>query len=429
MKTTLFLIFSLFILSCGDNNSSTSNIDPCSPNQCAKSLIPHKTVCKKTSDTDFECVCEQGYTDNNGSCKAIEITPCSPNPCINNAVAHKTICTVVDTDFQCNCEQGYYQNEAGNCLKEPTCDANSCTEAHKTICNIENHKIICSCDSGFNQNEQGTCEKEQLSQGCMMPRYEIIFQDNLKDMALIQKLHTITGENYYSLGYSSARNELYHNIDNIDGENQCVYTGRWHNAGSGVNCEHTWPQSQFGRGEPMKSDLHHLFPTESRVNSARTHLRFGNIVDHVDDYKDYDDYGQCDKDKPDYYCSKRLLNGGDDGIFEPAGQHKGNVARAIFYFAIRYGNMSGKINDITAPFINNDMKMALIAWNKLDTVDDQERLRNDKIEGWIFNEDGTTTFSKLQGNRNPFIDCPELLDRIDLEHINFPESYEDNNGQ
>ena len=108
-------------------------------------------------------------------------------------------------------------------------------------------------------------------------------------MELINKLHEITGEGYYSLGYTTAKDIMYHDIDNIDGQNQCVYTGRWHTAGSGVNCEHTWPQSQFGRAEPMKSDLHHLFPTESRVNSARTHLRFGNIIDHLDDYRDYDD--------------------------------------------------------------------------------------------------------------------------------------------
>jgi len=74
------------------------------------------------------------------------------------------------------------------------------------------------------------------------------------------------------------------------------------------------------------------------------------------------------------------------------------------------------------------MKLTLIEWNKLDPVDEQEIQRNDKIEGWIFNEDGSKTFSKLQGNRNPFVDCPELLDRIDLKHLDFPESYGDNDG-
>jgi len=421
----LILIFSIWLISCGDNNNNSSNIDFCKDNPCAKSLIPHKTVCNPIPN-DFECICENGYTEENGTCKKIEITPCSPNPCTEE---NKTICTTTGTensDFTCSCDENYYKSN-GNCLKEPSCQENSCTETHKTVCEVENHKIKCSCDANYQENDQGICEKIPLSENCSLPRYEIIFQDDLHDMDLINKLHEITGENYTSLGYTSARYELYHNIDNIDGDNQCVYTGRWHTTGSGVNCEHTWPQSQFGRNEPMKSDLHHLFPTESRVNSARTHLRFGNIIDHLDDYKDYDEYGQCDKDKPDYYCSKRLLNGGDDGIFEVADQHKGNVARAIFYFAIRWGNMSGKINEVTAPFINEDMKLTLIGWNKLDPVDNREIQRNDKIEGWIFNEDGSTTFSKLQGNRNPFIDCPELLDRIDFRHITLPEYYEDNN--
>jgi len=421
MKVTLFLIFSLWLISCGDNNNS-SNL--CEPNPCESSLIPHKTECKLLGDNDFECICESGYFTDNGSCKKEEVNPCEPNPCTED---NKTICIAnsqTENDYACECDEGFFENEEANtCDKVVKCEEDSCTEDNKTVCSVENNKIICSCKPKYEEDEQGLCKEIPLSESCNMPIYKEIFDNDLKNMELINKLHEITGENYSSLGYDTAKDYLFEDIDMVDGQNQCVYSGRWHSVGS-LNCEHTWPQSQLERKEPMKSDLHHLYTTENRINSSRGHLRFANIIDHVDEYSDFDDYGQCDTSKPDYYCSKRLLNGGDDGIFEPADQHKGNVARAIFYFAVRWGNMSGEINDVIAPFINEDMKLTLIKWNKLDPVDDRERLRNDKIEGWIFNEDGSKTFSKLQGNRNPFIDCPELLDRIDLENMDFPEEYE-----
>jgi len=421
VKYIFILFISFFIISCNDND--TPNI--CEPNPCADSPVAHKVVCEPIGDKDFTCICEAGFELNNGVCQLKAIDYCNPNPCAGSLIAHKTICEASSDDFKCVCEENYHL-DGQECIETvDPCKINPCTEENKTKC-IANSQTdgdyTCQCDSDY-ELINDICKPIPLSEACSMPRYKEIFDNDLRDLALINKLHIITGENYYSLGYDSAKNELYHNIDNDNGDNQCVYTGRWHTAGSGVNCEHTWPQSQLERREPMKSDLHHLYSTESRVNSSRGHLRFANIADHVDDYKDYDDYGQCKTDEPDYYCSKRLLNGGDDGIFEPADQHKGNVARAIFYFAVRWGNMSGEINDVVAPFINQDMKMALKAWNKLDRVDDKERLRNDKIEGWIFYEDGTKTFSRLQGNRNPFIDCPELLDRIDLEHIKFPEAY------
>jgi endonuclease I len=439
MKRYIFfiLLFSVFIISC-DNNTSTTNNAPCTSNPCAESPITHKTVCEPIGDTDFTCICENGYELDvrTNLCIRPEIDPCDPNPCTEE---NKTKCIAVGVGDsahpECQCDDGYHLN-GENCIETVNpCDPNPCTEENKTKCiivgvdapiypnNDDSAHPECQCNDDY-ELVDGICKEIPLSDGCFMPRYEIIFQDDLRNLNLINKLHEITSENYVSLGYTSAKNELYNNIDNIDGENQCVYTGNWHDAGSGVNCEHTWPQSQLGNAEPMKSDLHHLFPTESRANSSRGHLRFANIADHLDDYKDYDDYGQCNPDLDDYYCSKRLLNGGDDGIFEPADQHKGNVARAIFYFAIRWGNLSGEINNVVAPFINQDMKMALKKWSKLDVVDDYERLRNDRIEGWLY-IDGVREFSRLQGNRNPFIDCPELLDRIDLDNINFPEAYND----
>ncbi len=144
-----------------------------------------------------------------------------------------------------------------------------------------------------------------------------------------------------------------------------------------LNCEHSWPQSRFNGRQSrsaQKSDLHHLFPTKSVANSTRGNILFGEV--------DGDAVRDC-------VASKR----GDDiydnhDAFEPPKEHKGNVARALFYFSVRY--------KIAIP---DEEEVHLRRWHELDPVDSDERSRHEKIY-------------KIQGNRNPFIDDPDLADRI-----------------
>ena len=78
-----------------------------------------------------------------------------------------------------------------------------------------------------------------------------------------------------TLGYTNCRDLMYSEID-IKNNNQlsCVYSGytitldlsqdpSTNAFEQGINCEHTWPQSLGAGSEPMKSDMHHLFPTKS----------------------------------------------------------------------------------------------------------------------------------------------------------------------
>ena len=76
-------------------------------------------------------------------------------------------------------------------------------------------------------------------------------------------------------------------------------------------------------------------------------------------------------------------------VFEPRDQHKGDVARALFYYAVIYRQ------DI--PSYEEDV---LRRWHDDDPVNDAERRRNQSI----FN---------VQGSRNPFVDFPSLVDRVD----------------
>ncbi len=148
-------------------------------------------------------------------------------------------------------------------------------------------------------------------------------------------------------------------------------------SGNIINTEHTWPQSRFtGRfpTELQKSDLHHLFPSDSEMNSHRGSLRFGNVIKDVEPLK----------------CPMDHLGHQADGaiVFEVPKAQRGNTARAIFYFATRYQMK------ISAP-----EEAALRQWHKEDPVDAEEFSRNQQIE-------------LLQGDRNPFIDFYDLIDRI-----------------
>lgn len=145
-----------------------------------------------------------------------------------------------------------------------------------------------------------------------------------------------------------------------------------------INIEHTWPQSRFSRrysDDAQKSDLHHLFPTDSQINSIRGNNPFGEVSQ--------------DTHSLDCPASRfGIGSAGTDDVFEPPTNHKGNVARALFYFSVRY----------EMP-ISSSEEAILRKWHQEDPVDEFEYQRNGKI-------------FELQKNRNPFIDFPDLVDNI-----------------
>jgi endonuclease I len=88
-----------------------------------------------------------------------------------------------------------------------------------------------------------------------------------------------------------------------------------------------------------------------------------------------------------------IVNPGD--AFEPnAG--KGEVARATLYFVTRHPGYVGDGNESNLADVET-----LLKWHKQYPVSDFERHRNDKIE-------------EVQGNRNPFIDFPEIAEKVDF---------------
>ncbi|WP_413557888.1 endonuclease I family protein [Bdellovibrio sp. HCB209] len=145
-----------------------------------------------------------------------------------------------------------------------------------------------------------------------------------------------------------------------------------------INVEHTWPQSKFNRRfdkDTQKSDLHHLFPTDSQLNSIRGNQWFGEVHSDTQTLK----------------CKASRFGVGDgdsDEVFEPPQNHKGHVARALFYFSLRY--------DLPLPA---EQEVILRKWNRENPPDSEEIERNNKI-------------FDAQNNRNPFIDYPNMVDSI-----------------
>lgn len=160
-----------------------------------------------------------------------------------------------------------------------------------------------------------------------------------------------------------------------EGPSDMVYSERTSKV---YNCEHVVPQSWFQKRGPMKGDLHHLFTCEIDCNSLR-----GNSVYH-DFVNSGDSFASCG------------ITDGERRRFEPAAG-KGAVARAVLYFLLRY---PGMIGDEAGEYTEKDLEL-LKSWSREEPVGEYELHRNRAIE-------------QKQGNRNPLIDFPELVERIDF---------------
>ncbi|GAA5109048.1 hypothetical protein GCM10023339_08720 [Alloalcanivorax gelatiniphagus] len=166
-----------------------------------------------------------------------------------------------------------------------------------------------------------------------------------------------------------------------------LYTGRSiskNSSGGGTgnwNREHVWAQSRggFTTSAGPGTDLHHIRPEDVTVNSTR-----GN--------KDFDDGGSAVSGCTDCWT--------DADSFEPRDAVKGDVARMLFYMAIRYEGDDGFADlEMSSTVGSSSSRLGdletLLAWSAADPVDAFEMRRNDRIH------------AQWQGNRNPFVDHPE----------------------
>ena len=194
--------------------------------------------------------------------------------------------------------------------------------------------------------------------------------------------------------------------------------GNYSKEGDVYNREHSVPKSWFSEAQPAHDDLVHLVPTDGYVNNKRGNYAFGEVATASYSYKlqarsyngvQYQEEGYSKLGTP------KSINGVScpaSPVFEPADQYKGDFARIYFYFAVRYGNNSNcrattgdggaifKSSYTDAnPYLTDYGKALLLKWHNQDPVSEKETTRNDGIES-------------IQGNRNPFVDYPEWVDKV-----------------
>ena len=172
--------------------------------------------------------------------------------------------------------------------------------------------------------------------------------------------------------------------------------------GQGLNREHSFPKSWFG-GEvyPMYTDLTMIIPTDGYVNQRRSNYPYGvcaSGITYVNDSLGVSMLGKLGMSTYDGYTAK---------VFEPDDEYKGDFARIYFYMVTCYkdsvGNWPGcpqldyATNNYKA-FSSWSMQM-LMEWHRADPVSAKEITRNEAV-------------SRIQGNRNPFVDHPELAEHI-----------------
>ena len=173
------------------------------------------------------------------------------------------------------------------------------------------------------------------------------------------------------------------------GNRQC---GSYNSEDDCMNREHLMPQSVFGSASPMQSDIFTVVPSDGYVNGRRSSYAFGEVNS----------------------ASWTSLNGSKVGtntygsysgtVFEPIDEFKGDIARAMLYFATRYENQvaswSHAMLNGTSDQVYEDWFIdMLIEWHTNDPVHQSEIDRN-------------VASYNYQGNANPFIDHPEYVAMI-----------------
>ena len=190
----------------------------------------------------------------------------------------------------------------------------------------------------------------------------------------------------------------------------------------GINREHIWAKSHGfqaegaagARGDPM-----HLWAANGYANNKHSNYFFA----FVDKTRSYDNCGSAYSYISGNYKGYSKNLGGNQNVFEPQDSDKGDIARAVFYMVARYNNYAGansgfdtnnpnlilanslSENNRTGTSSANDpyamgVLSDLLAWNKLDPVDEYEMHRNNLL------------YRNFTNNRNPFIDFPSWADAI-----------------
>lgn len=230
--------------------------------------------------------------------------------------------------------------------------------------------------------------------------------DGLTGRELKQAVHEIISRDVNMLTYGSGNYKtwwaFYVTDRTADGNVRDRYssgTFRFGERGasvSGMNIEHSFPKSWWG-GEENNAykDLYNLMPCETTINNHKSNYPMATV--------DVEWRGNG--------VTKVGTRSGDPTTqdyryWEPSDQWKGDFARGYFYMATAYQDFTWSGSQSPRILSTGDFPTLLgwasalyLDWSEADGVDDVETARNNAVE-------------RIQGNRNPFVDFPNLAQYI-----------------
>lgn len=171
------------------------------------------------------------------------------------------------------------------------------------------------------------------------------------------------------------------------------------------NKEHVLPKAWFNGSNSFSikqyTDMHYLWPADSKVNGAKSNFPIGYVK--VASFTSLNGT-KIGTTEPTKNYNYNLTN-----VFEPIDSFKGDFARAYLYFVTRY-------QDSVPSYVRNQVAVNVfsttsftgfqpwilqlcVQWHKQDLPSAFEIKRNDSVFA-------------IQGNRNPYIDFPSLVEKV-----------------
>ena len=191
--------------------------------------------------------------------------------------------------------------------------------------------------------------------------------------------------------WTTDRDESGRFIDRYSSESEWEMSTSQGAVGADMNIEHSFPKSWWG-GATVQAykDLYNLMPCKSKINSTKSNYPMGKVVS---------------GDKGNGWTK---VGEGTDGklYWEPADPWKGDFARGYMYMATAYQdyNWVGKqalqiLQQGAYPTLQKWAYKLYIQWAKADKPNAIEIKRNNEV-------------AKIQGNRNPYVDFPNLMEYV-----------------
>lgn len=241
--------------------------------------------------------------------------------------------------------------------------------------------------STSNSEETSTSESTSSTTTSEVDEVEAYYQDvdtSLSGEAFLKELQDLNAKmRVRTVGYSNMGSYFLKTDGDPDNPGNLIgfysgdsayFSGSW----TTFNREHVWPNSRGGSA--VENDIHVIRPTIQSQNGDR-----GNSF---------------------FVEGKSSSKGGWDPAMESWGDEKyrGIVARIVFYCVVANPNFELVDKDnVSSGESNYKRSMGklsdLLEWNDTYSIDWTETQRNDAAQD-------------IQGNRNPFIDHPEWVNKI-----------------